>query len=271
MKKEHINEIKGVIVLALGLILLASLISFVPEDLPWYTSDPNVPAKNLIRIVGAYIAGSLLFVFGYSSYFLIVFMFFWSWNKFVSRQLYFTFSKFFSCVILFCAISALFSLTGPAEVTSRFGRGGLIGYVWADFLVRYLGKTGAYIILGTLGTLTLIVTGEVLVSPLLFRITAVFKELWESLLERFSMQRERIMTPQRSALKPTLKMKESPRSFADRPENRIIQKEVNALKELTRKILPQSPAPIAPKDKIFAVTPPSDVARHRRRALHTAR
>jgi DNA segregation ATPase FtsK/SpoIIIE, S-DNA-T family len=242
MKKEHINEIKGVIVLALGLILLASLISFVPEDLPWYTSNPNVPAKNLIRVVGAYMAGSLLFVFGYSSYFLVVFMFFWSWNKFVSRQLFFTFSKFVSCVILFCVISSLFSMTGPAEVSSRFGRGGLVGYVWAEFLMRYLGRTGAYIILGTLGTLTLIITGEVLVSPLLFRITEVFQELWGSLKDRLSARGERVMTPRlKPAVKP-LKTKELPKSFADRPENRIIQKEVNALKELTKKILPQSPA-----------------------------
>lgn len=46
MKKQYIDEIKGVVVFALGLILLASLFSFVPEDLPWYTSHPNDPAKN---------------------------------------------------------------------------------------------------------------------------------------------------------------------------------------------------------------------------------
>lgn len=254
MKKEHINEIKGVIVLALGLILLASLISFVPEDLPWYTSDPNVPAKNLIRIVGAYIAGSMLFVFGHSSYFLVVFMFFWSWNKFVSRQIYFTFSKFASFVILFGVISSLFSMTGPAEVSSRFGRGGLVGYVWAEFMMKYLGRTGAYIVLGTLGTLTLIITGEVLVSPILFRITEVFKDLWESLSAKIFEQRERVMTRKRSAFNPAVKIKEPPKSFADRPENRLIQKEVNALKELTKKILP--PPPAAAKDKI--VPPPTE-------------
>ena len=248
MKKEHINEIKGVIILALGLILLASLISFVPEDLSWYTSQPNFPAKNLIRIVGAYTAGSLLFVFGYSSFFLVIFMFFWSWNKFVSRQIYFTFSKFISFVILFCVLSSLFSMTGPAEMTSRFGRGGLVGYVWAEFLTRYLGRTGAYIILGTLGTLTLIITGEVLVSPLLFRITAVFQELFESLQGKFSEGRERIMTPKaRITFTQPMKLKEA-KTFSDRAENRpenrtLIQKEVNALKELTKKIIPPSPFP----------------------------
>ena len=62
MKKEHINEIKGIIILALGIILLASLVSFVPEDLSWFTSNPNVPAHNWIRITGAYIAGLSFFI-----------------------------------------------------------------------------------------------------------------------------------------------------------------------------------------------------------------
>ena len=63
MKRQHIDEIKAIIVLSIGMILLASLLSFVPEDLPLYTSHPNSPAKNLIRIVGAYTAGALLFTF----------------------------------------------------------------------------------------------------------------------------------------------------------------------------------------------------------------
>ncbi|VAW14071.1 hypothetical protein MNBD_BACTEROID05-881 [hydrothermal vent metagenome] len=93
MKEEHINEIKAIIILAFGMIFLASLISFVPDDLPWYTSNPNVPTQNLIRITGAYLSGTLFFVFGYSSYFLVVFLFFWAWNKFTSQEISFTVSK----------------------------------------------------------------------------------------------------------------------------------------------------------------------------------
>jgi len=76
MKQEHISEIKAIIVLAIGMILLASLVSFVPSDLPWYTSHPNVPVQNVIRITGAYVAGSLFFLIGYSAYFLVLYLFF---------------------------------------------------------------------------------------------------------------------------------------------------------------------------------------------------
>ncbi len=185
MKKEIINEIVGVIVLACGLILLASLISFVPEDLPWYTSTPNAPSSNLIKAVGAFAAGSLFFVFGYSAYFLVVFLFFWSWNKFSSRDLQFTLSKFFSFMILFCVVSALLSMIGPQSAVMRFNRAGVVGFVCAEFLVNNIGSTGAYIILCALGVLTLIITGEFMVSPLLFRLTSLLQEFATSLQERW--------------------------------------------------------------------------------------
>jgi len=184
MKHEHINEIKAIIILSLGLILLASLISFVPEDLPWYTSHPNIPAKNLVRIVGAYVAGGLLFVFGYSVYAVVVFLFFWGWNKLASRQLQFSFLKFLSFGILFCALSGLFGLWAADSTAQRFGRAGIVGLVLSDFLLQYCGVMGSYIILFTITTLSTIVIGEFLISPLLFRITDETKNLLTSVQDR---------------------------------------------------------------------------------------
>jgi len=171
MKSEHINEIKAIVILAIGIILLASLVSFVPEDLPWFTSHPNAPAQNLIRIVGAYIAGSLLFVFGYTSYFLVIFSLFWSWNKFLSKELHFSFPKFISFFVLFCVLSALLSMIGPEVLTGKFHRAGVVGLLLSDFFIRYVGQTGSYIILFTLTVLNLILIGEFLISPLLMRVS----------------------------------------------------------------------------------------------------
>ncbi|MBI5024308.1 MAG: DNA translocase FtsK [Candidatus Omnitrophica bacterium] len=169
MKQEHLSEIKAIIILSFGMILLASLVSFVPEDLPWYTSHPNVPAHNLVRITGAYMAGSLLFVFGYSAYLFVICLLFWGWNKFMLRGLVFSWPKALSFVVLFCVLSALAGMIGAQESSLRFQRSGLIGFMLSDFFVRYLGVVGSYIILVTLGTLSLILTGEVLVAPLFMR------------------------------------------------------------------------------------------------------
>src|SRR3990167_7277302 len=169
MKQEHISEVKAIIILSLGMILLVSLVSFVPEDLSWYTSHPNVPAHNLVRITGAYLAGSLLFIFGYSAYLFVVCLLFWGWDKFMLRGLVFSWPKALSFVVLFCVLSALAGMIGAQESSSRFARSGLIGFMLSDFFVRYLGAVGSYIILVTLGTLSLILTGEVLVAPLFMR------------------------------------------------------------------------------------------------------
>jgi S-DNA-T family DNA segregation ATPase FtsK/SpoIIIE len=183
MKEEHLNEIKAIVVLAAGMILLASLVSFVPEDLPWYTSHPNFPAHNLIKITGAYLAGSLLFLFGLSSYFIIGFLFFWSWNKFTNRDIKFSVLKLFSLAILLSVFSSFFGLTGPAgNAADRFSRAGFMGAVSSDFLVHYLGRTGSYIILVSLGILSLILTGEFLIRPLVAR----FMELGQGLSGLFS-------------------------------------------------------------------------------------
>jgi len=190
MKQEHINEIQGVIIFAAGLLLLASLISFVPEDLPWFSSTPNVPAHNLIRIVGAWLAGSVFFVFGYSAYFLASFLLFWSWNKFSDRDIDFTFSKLLSSLVLFCSVSTLFSMIGPQGDVLRFHRGGVIGFLSADILVKYIGWTGSYIVLFALAALTLIMTGEFLVSPFLFKMVEMLQELWVTFKENLAQKRQ---------------------------------------------------------------------------------
>lgn len=191
MTREHLNEVKGIIVFTLGLILLASMLSFVPTDLSWYTTNPNSPAKNLIRIVGAYAAGSLFFVFGFSAYFLVIFLFFWAWNKFSSREISFTPAKAISFLILFSVISALFSMVGPQEAFSRFSRGGFIGFSCADFLVNYLGRMGAYLILVAVGALTFVITGELLVSPFVVKLSQSLKELWLASQGKLKARQER--------------------------------------------------------------------------------
>lgn len=175
MTREHLDEVKGIVIFTLALILLASMISFVPDDLSWYTTHPNSPVKNLIRTFGAYTAGSLFFVFGFSAYFLVVFLLFWSWNKFSSRDIKFTAAKAVSFLILFSVISSLFSLTGSQVAVNRFARGGLVGFFCGDFLLNNFG-TGAYLVLIAVGALTFVITGELLVSPLIYKMIGAVKD-----------------------------------------------------------------------------------------------
>lgn len=268
MKKEYLNEIKAIIILAFGVILLASLVSFVPEDLPWLTSTPNIPAKNLIRIVGAFIAGALFFIFGYSSYVLAGFLFFWSWSKFTSRDIQFSISKFISSLVLLAVVSALFSLNGPQDSVMKFQRAGVVGLVTADFLVQYLGKAGSYIILTFLGIINLILIGEFLISPLLFRLSEGFQEWLALLREKMTRRQERV-----TLIKPKIRPFFTPKPVAkgikgngqDTPQNSRL---VNDLKEKEAAAMEAGKMkPVKPtirimerqenKDKPVVLTPPA--------------
>ncbi len=165
MKLEHVNEIKGIIILALSLILLASLVSFTAQDVAWYTSKPNLHPQNWIGPLGAFIAGAFFFMIGLSAYFLVAIGFFWSWNKFASRQIPFSFLKFIILIVLFIVTSSLLALYGDQADGQRFLRGGLLGVVFSNFLLASCKPLGASIFLFAIGALCLIGLGEFLVSP----------------------------------------------------------------------------------------------------------
>lgn len=269
MKNEHVNEIKAIIILAFGFILLASLISFVESDLPWYTSHPNVPAKNLISTVGAYAAGALRFVFGYSAYSLVVFLLFWGWNKLASRQLQFSIIKFVSFAILLCALSGLFGLFVASTTAQRFGRGGIVGLVLSDFLLQYCGVIGAYIILLTITTLSSIVIGEFLVSPLVFRIHDETKNILSSVQDRmqlnpaagpspFSRKMSSKINTEAKGLKEKLKEKLKPSPAAVSAKIQKDDVESVSAPRVMPKVPAPAPVPKAEKPQIHITEAPKD-------------
>ncbi len=176
MKLEHLNEIKGIVLLGISLLLLASLLSFSPHDLPWYTSAPYVPAHNLIGIAGAYLAGIVYFILGYSAFALVVFGFFISWNKFTSRDIQCSFPKFLSLVVLLVVVSSLLAMIFSLDHHEQFKAAGLVGIVFSDFLQKYLSPVGAVITLIILGCLALVVTGEFMVSPFVVWLAGFVKD-----------------------------------------------------------------------------------------------
>lgn len=260
MKQQHINEIKGVIILAFGMILLASLVSFVPEDLSWYTSQPNIPSKNLINTLGAYVAGSLFFIFGYSAYVAVAFLFFWSWNEFASRNLKFSSAKFFGFFVFICVSGALLGMLGAQDTHSRFQMAGLVGLALADFLVSTVNRTGAYIILITLAVLSLIVTWEFLITPLIVAIFKNFRILFDGLQKNWEERKISLAEEPSKERKPRFIFPEAKPQIR---ENDLLEKTLKEKATLEKNNLIQkqeslkSPVVLsaAPKPKITIAVP----------------
>lgn len=167
MKKERIlEEVIGIIFLALAVLVFLSIISYTPRDLPWYATPSSHPARNIINVFGAYLSGVLYFVFGHACYLipLILFIFSIKWLKGMDVSM--SVSRLIGLIIAFLSFSSLFSIIMADVNAARFHWGGIVGLVFSDFLINYFGKIGAYVIIISLGLLSLPLVAEISVVPL---------------------------------------------------------------------------------------------------------
>jgi len=145
IKEKLKHEIIGILLIAVGVFLFLSLVSYHPMDPSFfsYTSPKVKEIHNWMGIVGAYISGLLRQGFGYSSFLipfvLIVFAFSfimrWEW-KYLSLKLT-------GWVVILIATSSLFGLwLSPI--------GGFIGEIFSRNLVRYFNRPGATILLSVI-------------------------------------------------------------------------------------------------------------------------
>ena len=174
MKERRLNEIKGVILVAIGLIILASLLSFTPYDLKFYTSHPNIPPKNLIRTFGVYLGGMLLFLFGWASYFVPLFVIYLGVRIFRQEGMDLRIPRILGIIVFLLSLSSLISLSLGNEVKS-FSRGGFLGFATANFVATYFGRLGGYITFITLGILSFALVTEILISTFFSHLIGKFK------------------------------------------------------------------------------------------------
>ena len=165
MKKEYLLEIIGIFIFALTALIFLSFVSYHPSDLSYYTSHPNIPPKNFINIFGAYLSGISFFVFGWVSYMVPIFLFLWGLKFVRAEEIRTNVVKLLGLFILMVALGSFLAMFFISEPTLRFGRGGIVGLVFSDFLIHYFGRVGAYVLLVMLGLLSLPLIGEILVLP----------------------------------------------------------------------------------------------------------
>ncbi|MFC1644286.1 DNA translocase FtsK 4TM domain-containing protein, partial [Candidatus Omnitrophota bacterium] len=167
MEETRKNEIWAVVLFALSLFLFLSIFSFSEQDLSFYTSSPNVVARNATGITGSYIGGFLLFFVGQAAYVLPLLILVWALSRLFqieARKVYF---KLFGTVVLVVAVSASLSMLADLNRTLAFAQGGLIGTLVSDFLLEYLGRLGATVFIAAMIILSLLIATEFLILPIL--------------------------------------------------------------------------------------------------------
>jgi DNA segregation ATPase FtsK/SpoIIIE, S-DNA-T family len=150
--KERLRyEVIGILLVAVGIFLFLSLVSYSPMD-PSFFSYSSVKVKdihNWMGIVGSHLSGLLFQAFGFPSFlipflfgvFAFGFIFRWEW-KYLSLKLT-------SWAVILFGSSSLFSLCfKPLQVYQQsLLPGGFVGEIFSRTLVRYFNLPGAVILL----------------------------------------------------------------------------------------------------------------------------
>jgi len=171
VRQRRINEIKGVVLVAVGLIILASIVSFNPFDLSFYTSSPNIPPKNFIGSFGTNLSWILVFLFGrLTSYIIPLFILLLGIKLFRQEVPYLSIPRILGVLVLLLSISSLIGLSLKNEKIA-FLHGGSLGFIISNFITAYFGRLGGYIIFITLGILSFALVTEILISSFLLNIS----------------------------------------------------------------------------------------------------
>lgn len=166
MSPRHLNEIKGIIIISVSLLIFLGLISYTPQDISFLNYPVNYPVKNLIRVFGAGMSVSLFFLVGWVGYVGPAVLFFWGVSKFKGKPFFEPF-RVPGILLLAFSLSAIMGLSSPAEAVS-FERGGLLGFVFSKFLAAYFGS-GSWVIAVSLMLLSCVLVMEFLVSNFILR------------------------------------------------------------------------------------------------------
>ena len=189
MDKTKWNEIQAILLFAVALLIFISFVTFDFSDLGLFTSQVNHPVRNFAGLFGAYLGALMFFVMGMSAYCIPVLILIWAIARFsgiTPQKLYF---KVFGTFFLVLASSALFSILGQGDNSLRFRLGGIIGLVFSDFLVRYLGAVGAIIVIIVLFLLSVLLATEFLLIPFLTALGTKIKGCIVAVKERGSVAR----------------------------------------------------------------------------------
>ena len=162
VKHKHWNEMVGLLLFAIGLLVMLSLVSYSAVDPCFSVSGTGAGIRNTIGIIGAFLSDALLHLFGLAAYVLPLLMFGYAVYFTLGQEAAHPLLKKVGGVILFISVSAFFGLQG--ETARLFGEevpsGGMLGGFIARLLIAGVSGIGAYII-----TLTAIVIALMLLTP----------------------------------------------------------------------------------------------------------
>jgi DNA segregation ATPase FtsK/SpoIIIE, S-DNA-T family len=184
-KHKHWNEMIGLVLFAVGLLLLLCLVSYSATDPSFSVSGTGPDIKNYIGIIGAYLSDALLHLFGLSSYLIPLFLFGYAVYFALGGEAVHPLLKKIGAVLLFFSTAAFCGL--QATTLRLFGElipsGGMLGGGISSLLLAGFSRAGAYII-----TLTALAIALMLLTPFSpVKAAAWLRDIWVRLMEQLDI------------------------------------------------------------------------------------
>ncbi|MCX5707053.1 MAG: DNA translocase FtsK 4TM domain-containing protein [Candidatus Omnitrophica bacterium] len=232
MRERRLNEVKGVILVALGLMVLASLLRFERLDLAFYTSYPNTPPKNLLGIFGAYLGEIIVFLFGRPTSFILPLLIILLGVKFF-RQLkpYLSIPRLLGMLTLLISISSLIGMFEFGNESAKFYYSGIFGALFSKFITTYFSRLGSFIIFITFIILSLALITELLISSIFFKVSEKLKLIFASAFRLFKRGKKSAALK----IKAQILQKQQPIEKKEIPLAALKPKINNGLESLTSK------------------------------------
>ena len=255
-RSSHVKrEVIGVLLIAVGLLILLSLVSFVPGDAKSIAASGasgNQP-KNMIGSVGALSAAACFFMVGGAAYLFPILLGLLGARCFTPIPLTMRLRNAGSGLAAMVFLSALLHLEVTAVPTISSGwvnrglAGGIIGQVLADGVRSYFATTGAHIVVLTGLMVALLFTVPLSLTALLQRVPdwwIAFRERMVGLVPEWPVkQDEPTIQPKRSRVKVARPAREM-----EEPE---LDREVQVVAEAVEQIaVPMIPPKIQPPMKV---------------------
>jgi S-DNA-T family DNA segregation ATPase FtsK/SpoIIIE len=165
LSQQRQNEILGILLIALAILVFLSLFSISHEE-SYANTNISFPAPtdNIIGPVGQYMASYLFLYLGYCAYIMVVMLILWGINSIFGTDTGLTIKRTLYLIGLIISLGGLAGLAYPNVIFMSkdsqifsIQTGGLLGYFLAHYLTKFFHAFGAYLITIT-ASLVLIIT-----------------------------------------------------------------------------------------------------------------
>ena len=153
---EQRNRILGLLLMPVAFFILASLVTYSPNDYPNSSLRPD-QVLNAGGQFGAITASILFLVCGYGAFIIPLIFIFWGWNRWSNtapRLL--LIALLIGCSMITAGATAA-SLLSATSADLRFDRGGALGLRVGQLATESLGADGALILSLLIFTITLVI------------------------------------------------------------------------------------------------------------------